>query len=314
MADIIALDWGTSHLRAYLCKIQKDGQFCLVDTRLALGVAKCQPEFEQELINCIKPWSKVHGKLPIVMAGQISSSIGWLETDYLPCPIVLSNLADACVQFNCQGHQISVVPGVSCRINEQNYDVMRGEEIQVSGWLDLQTEHRQGKHLLCLPGTHTKWVLVHDGEIVLFKTAMTGELFDLLSHQSVLIQKPSQQFDAQAFAKGARYTLDSELGNFSHGVFSVRSKQLFGELSQQQASSYLSGLLIGTDVRAAINASQWNINKLGPVSIIGAQHLSQCFSIALNMKSIETKIWNETQTSIQGFSSLYQHNQAVIVK
>ena len=305
MGYIIVVDWGTSHLRAHLCEVFPSGRFERVDSAYALGVSKCTPNFQQELLTCIDHWVKVYGKVAIYLAGQIGSSIGWKEAKYLACPVAPKNIAQACLEFECEGHKVCVVPGISCQLDDENHDVMRGEEVQVLGWLQLDELHRKGKHIICLPGTHTKWVLVENGKIQLFKTAITGELYDLLSNQSVLIQQPSKIFDSKAFTLGAKYTLESELGNFSHGIFSVRSKQLFGELSPQQASSYLSGLLIGSDVRAAINATQWSLTPETTVTIIGDAHLSQCFADVLKMQSIPTDICEVNETTLLGFSSVY---------
>jgi 2-dehydro-3-deoxygalactonokinase len=314
MYHIIAADWGTSHLRVYLCQVAADGQFTLLESKFAPGVRKSSKTCEQELIDCIADWAPTYGKTPVYLAGQVGSSIGWKETQYLPCPIAPQNIAQACLTFDCQGYPILIVPGLSCRIrdeqsNEQSneqFDVMRGEELQVLGWLQLDPSHRVGQHLLCLPGTHTKWVLVNAGEIQLFKTAMTGELYDLLSKQSVLIQQQTKQFDEGAFETGARFTLESEADNFSHGIFSVRSKQLFGQLTPLQASSYLSGLLIGSDVRAAIHAKQWNLGEFKQVVIIGEQGLSQCFSKVLALQNINSRFFDEQTTSLSGFSAVYQ--------
>ncbi len=315
MEHVICVDWGTSHLRAYLCQVKPEGGLELLEIRLGLGVTKCGGHFEAELIKCIGSWSQSYGKLPILMAGQIGSSIGWKEAVYLPCPVKPEKIAGSCLQFDCHGYQISIVPGVCCLLNsehEDNHDVMRGEELQVLGWLELKAEHRIGRHLLCLPGTHTKWVLIVDGEIQLFKTAMTGELFDLLSTRSVLIQHQTKGFDRDSFALGARYTLNSELGNFSHGIFSVRSKQLFGELNPTEASSYLSGLLIGSDVRAAINANEWNLSKAEKVAIIGAEQLSQRFADVLTIQEINSYMCEVNKTTLLGFAAVYQAMHAVI--
>jgi 2-dehydro-3-deoxygalactonokinase len=148
--------------------------------------------------------------------------------------------------------------------------------------------------------------LVNNGKIELFKTAMTGELFDLLNNHSVLIQESIPSFDLTSFEKGADFTLKSELGSFTHGLFSVRSKQLFGELSKSQASSYLSGLLIGSDVRAALNAEEWQLSQLNNVSIIGAKHLSEQFSLVLNLHGIKSDICKVVDTTILGFNAVYQ--------
>jgi 2-dehydro-3-deoxygalactonokinase len=309
MTNTIVVDWGTSHLRAYLCRELADGQLQLIDKKLALGVVKCQNKFEEELFNCIGSWLDVYGNLSITLSGQIGSSIGWKETPYIACPVIPSKVAKSCLNFTVRGGNISIVPGVSCKLGNENHDVMRSEELQVLGWLSIDKSHRHGLHLICLPGTHTKWVLVNNGTIMLFKTAMTGELYDLLNHQSVLIQKPSCAFDEDSFIEGAKYTLESEFGNFSHGVFSVRSKQLFGELSEKNASSYLSGVLIGSDVRAALHASEWDIESLLKVNIIGAPQLSDCFSKTLSLQGVKSTCFNVEETTLLGFSSINQLNQ-----
>jgi 2-dehydro-3-deoxygalactonokinase len=257
-------------------------------------------------MECISPWEFEYGKLPVLMAGQIGSSIGWKETPYLASPISPQELAKSCVNFECNGYNITVIPGLSCKLENTNYDCMRGEELQILGWLQLAEQNQVGRHLVCLPGTHTKWVLVEDGKIKLFKTALTGELFDLIVNHSVLIQEKATVFNQEAFNSGAVFTLNSETGSLIHGLFSVRSRQLFGQLSADEATSYLSGLLIGSDVRAAINATEWNLTKMDKVSVIGAPHLSSCFSSVLNSQLIATEICQVTTTTLLGFNSVFQ--------
>ena len=299
---IIAVDWGTSYLRAYLCKVENNGSFNHKDTVIGLGVNKINGNFEQELFNQIQPWLKVHGFIPIYLAGQIGSSIGWKETQYIPCPTSPYELATACLRFNAKGHPISVIPGLSCRHDNNYQDVMRGEELQILGWLANNSNHQLGQHLICLPGTHTKWVLVENGKIKMFKTAMTGELYDLLCHHSVLIQSEEEEFCFNAFEQGAQYTLNSELGSFTHGLFSVRSKQLFNEIAPKHARAYLSGMLIGTDVRAAINATEWQLSSVKEIAIIGNRHLSKQFKFVFTQLGIPGKIFDVEQISILGFN------------
>jgi 2-dehydro-3-deoxygalactonokinase len=303
---VVVVDWGTSHLRAFLCQVNNDNTLCLSDKATSLGVNKVVNSFEQTLFDCIAPWVVQYGKIPIFMMGQIGSSIGWKETNYLPCPTELGDIASQCVNFSCAGHEIAIIPGLSCHLSNDNYDVMRGEELQVLGWLQQNPQHFIGTHLICLPGTHTKWVLIKAGKIELFKTAMTGELFDLLTNHSILIQKSDALFDQPSFQKGADFTLKSERGSFTHGLFSVRSKQLFGELTNSQATSYLSGLLIGSDVRAAMNAEEWQLSQLGEVSIIGAKRLSHQFSQVLKIHGIKTNICKVTEMTLLGFNAIYQ--------
>jgi 2-dehydro-3-deoxygalactonokinase len=312
----IAVDWGTSRLRAFLCKVKADGSLKLVTRSAGLGVSKSALSFDETLMQCISPWESEYGKLPVLMAGQIGSSIGWKETPYLSSPISPQELAKSCVNFQCNGYNINVIPGLSCKLENNNYDCMRGEELQILGWLQLAVENQVGRHLVCLPGTHTKWVLVEDGKIKLFKTALTGELFDLIANHSVLIQEKvtvfnqgvfnQKVFNQEAFDSGAAFTLNSEMGSLIHGLFSVRSRQLFGQLSAHEATSYLSGLLIGSDVRASMNATEWSLAKMDKVSIVGASHLSSCFASVLESQSISTEICQVTTTTLLGFNSVFQ--------
>jgi 2-dehydro-3-deoxygalactonokinase len=304
-ADVIVIDWGASCLRAYLCAESDDGLKVLAQVT-GPGVTKVGRSFEAVLSNAIAPWSKQYGALPIFMSGHIGSSLGWHEAPYVFCPVSPEDVAKKVIQFESNGHNIYVVPGISCAEPDAHRDVMRGEETHVLGWLNLDDAHRQGKHLLCLPGTHTKWVLVENGLITVFKTAITGELFDLLSHQSVLIQNQSNEIDMTAFERGVRLTLDSDSGQFVHGLFSVRTLQVLGDLKPEQAKSYLSGVLIGSDVRAALMAPEWTISELSSITLIGSQSLCRLFSKSLEMKNISTGNIDDKQTCLSGFSAIYR--------
>src|SRR5262249_41381474 len=123
--------------------------------------------------------------LPTILSGMVGSSFGWTQTGYVACPAQPDRIAAACVALR-EG-RIHIVPGLSCRNRLQAPDVLRGEETQVLGALHLQPNLRAGQHLLCLPGTHTKWVVLDDGAITEFLTAPTGELFSVIQDHSVLV-------------------------------------------------------------------------------------------------------------------------------
>jgi 2-dehydro-3-deoxygalactonokinase len=304
----IAVDWGTSHLRAYLCQWNEDNSLQLLDQRGGPGVVKIDTDFKTALLNCICPWQQKYGPLPIFMAGQINSSIGWQVTPYLDCPIKPQEIANSCLNFDCEGHRLILLPGVRCALQNNLQDVMRGEELQILGFLQLQPSYKTGTILLCLPGTHTKWVLLKDGQINCFKTAMTGELFDLLCHQSVLIQQDSAMgdFDWTAFEQGCEFTLSSDSGNFVHGLFSVRTRQLSGEMTALQAKAYLSGVLIGSDVRAAKHAKEWQLTQGSEVVVIGTPRLNRCFATALSSIGVQCHEFDVQSATLSGFSELYQ--------
>lgn len=303
----IAVDWGTSHLRAYLCRVNAQQPLMLLEQRDGPGVVKSSQNFEQTLLNTIEPWSEQYGKVPVYIAGQITSSIGWHETPYLECPINPEGLLDAAISFDCAGHTIKALPGTKCTLQNTLFDVMRGEELQILGFLKQNPEYQQGKILLCLPGTHTKWVLINQGEIICFKTAMTGELYDLLCHQSVLIPSDCEEgcFDWRAFEQGCELTLGSDSGNLAHGIFSVRTRQLSKELTPVQAKAYLSGVLIGSDVRAARHASEWQLLSDTQVVVVGTKQLNKCFSTALNQIGVKCAEFDIKAATLSGFNFLY---------
>ncbi|MEW6997775.1 2-dehydro-3-deoxygalactonokinase [Colwelliaceae bacterium BS250] len=303
---VIVADWGSSHLRAYLCQRNVQNTLTVIESTKGEGVTKVDKQFEQHLMQVLSPWRQKYGQLPILLSGQVGSTVGWKEATYLPCPVSPAKLAAACLSFQCQGHEIYILPGLSCEIPDKHPDVMRGEELQIFGLQLQDAKYQQGRHLICLPGTHTKWALVENGEIQIFKTAMTGELYDLLTTHSVLIQKKTENFDLDAFKLGVDKATHSSVGCFSHNIFSVRTKQLFGQLSQENACSYLSGLLIGSDVHAAIDAHEWNISEFTEVTIVGSNHLSSCFAIALTIQGVKANVADEAAVAIAGYSGVYQ--------
>ncbi|MGB3724901.1 MAG: 2-dehydro-3-deoxygalactonokinase [Glaciecola sp.] len=302
----IAIDWGTSRLKAYLCCLQDNGTSHIVDEKIEAGVQKGSQDFAATFLSVTESWRKDHGLLPVIMGGQIGSSIGWKQSPYVSCPVAPADIVTGLVEFTCEGHSIHVVPGVNCTLANGHYEVMRSEEIQVLGWLEASATHRNGTYLICLPGTHTKWILIIDGIIHMFKTAMTGELYDLLVNSSILIQAPSKSFCANAFDMGSEFTLASSSGSLIHGLFSVRTKQLFDQLSSDEASSYLSGLLIGSDVRAALHAQEWDINQVDEVIIIGESHISDLFERVLNTQTNSVRCFHGKQATVLGFASIRQ--------
>lgn len=307
----IAIDWGTSRLKAYLCCLKPEQTVEIIDEISAAGVQKNTQDFAKIFRDTTQKWRDEYGLLPAYLGGQIGSSIGWKETPYISCPVAPADIVTAQIEFECEGQKLNVLPGMSCTLANGHFDVMRSEEIQVLGWLQASAKHRNGTYLICLPGTHTKWILVQDGVIKMFKTAMTGELYDLLTHSSILIQAPSDEFDAEAFDLGAKFTLASASGSLIHGLFSVRTKQLFDQLSPAQANSYLSGLLIGSDVRAAIYAEEWNFEQVDEVIIIGESHISDLFNRVIRGQTSSLRCFHGKQATVLGFAAVRQRQLAL---
>lgn len=307
----IAIDWGTSRLKAYLCCLQPDQNVEILDEASAGGVQKNSNDFANTFLDVTEKWRNEYGHLPVIMGGQIGSSIGWKKSPYVSCPVAPADIVTAMVEFECEGQTINVVPGLSCTLANGHFDVMRSEEIQVLGWLEASASHRNGTYLICLPGTHTKWILVKDGVIQMLKTAMTGELYDLLVHSSILIQSPSDVFCPDAFDLGAKFTLASPSGSLIHGLFSVRTKQLFSQLDSDAANSYLSGLLIGSDVRAAMFAEEWDITQVDEAIIIGESHISDLFERVIQKQTDAVRCFHGKQATVLGFAAIRQRHLAM---
>src|SRR5258705_798827 len=246
-AAFIGGDWGTSRLRLYLCDAA--GNVLARGEGEGASVPDCAARFGA----AVAPWDKAHGVLPAVLSGMVGSTIGWREVPYLKCPAMPAAIADAALRFEADGRAIAILPGLSCRGKTGAPDVMRGEETQLLGALRLYSHLAKGRHVFCLPGTHTKWAVVTDGAVTQFQTALSGELFELLRRHSVLA-RDSSEVDAQspAFALGLEFARQNRKSDLLHLLFSARSRVVTGEMAKTDAASYLSGLVLGKDIATAM--------------------------------------------------------------
>ncbi len=238
----IALDWGTTSFRAYIV----DAAATVLETRIAPeGILSVSDgNFEAALERHIGGWDT---SLPVMAAGMITSRQGWIELPYVPCPARADDLARALHHHTtAAGRRIAFATGLSYRSPDGMPDVMRSEEVQVFGSLDLGLKH------FVTPGTHSKWITVEAEHIVNYATYVTGEVFAALKSHTILGRLMQDgPDDEQAFAKGVEAALADPAG-FLHRIFSARSLGLFGEIAPQSISSYLSGQVIGTEVAHAI--------------------------------------------------------------
>jgi len=203
---------------------------------------------------------------------MIGSNRGWVEAPYVPCPAGLPEIA-ARLQWVVRDH-IAIVPGVAHDEGEAA-DVMRGEEVQMLG--AFAEGMIAPEALVCHPGTHNKWVKMADGRISSFRTVMTGELFSLLREHSILadlLKEPADREDA--FAAGVHHGLRSD--DLTAELFSVRARVLLGKAEREDAASYASGLLIGTDLRIGLRAA-----PEGEIVAMGRPELTGLFARALRL-------------------------------
>ncbi len=195
---------------------------------------------------------------------MIGSRQGWVEAPYLECPAGPAELAQALVAVPFAGAEVRLVPGLSARDAAGTPEVMRGEETQIAGALDRIA----GRGLVCLPGTHAKWVRLAGGRIAGFATYLTGEAFAALRDHTILGRMMrAGATDPAAFDRGLARSADP--GGLLHHLFGVRTLGLAGALAETEAPSYLSGLLIGHEVRAALAEAP----AAGVIPVIGTPDL-----------------------------------------
>lgn len=263
---MIAIDWGTSSFRAY--RLDAGGN--IAETRAAaMGILNVPAgQFSRILEQHIVGWIET----PIVMSGMVGSRQGWVEAPYVKCPAGFDEIAEGLQQVRWGDRSAWIVPGVSCRDAAGVPDVMRGEETQILG--------AGADGLICLPGTHSKWVEVRAARIEKFATYMTGEVYAVLKQHSILGRMLEEgKADARAFADGVKRS--GEPGGLLHHLFGVRTRGLMGELKPAGSASYLSGIVIGHELRAQGTKS---------FSLLGAAELTALYQQAANVLGMQTEV------------------------
>jgi 2-dehydro-3-deoxygalactonokinase len=296
----VAGDWGTSHLRLNLC----DEQGRVLETRDGPGINAAGGNIPATFFLLVRGWDEAHGALPAVLCGMAGSTIGWRETPYLPCPVLPEAIAIQALRFEAQGRTIAIAPGLSCINRLGGPDVMRGEETQILGALGLEPQLREGRHLLCLPGTHTKWVLLDDGAVEQFLTGVSGELYDVLRRHSILVRDAAEADDGPAFQKALEQTRLHPDADLIHLLFATRSRQLSGELKREDAASYLSGLVIGRDIAGALRL--FGPEPPGHVILIGTPSLTRLYEAALQAHGVATTAVDGARASLAGLTELHE--------
>ena len=272
---VIAIDWGTSSLRG--ARLGPMGEV-LESRAWQRGILTVPPgQFEAVFHELFGDWIQAQGALCLI-SGMAGSRQGWQEAPYCPCPAGFAELGQHLLWL--QPGRIALVPGLSCLGADvlNTPDVMRGEEVQIFGALQLAG---RDSATLVLPGTHSKWVQVQSGRVTQFQTFMTGEVFAVMSQHSILGKTLdlNGDFDEATFLQGVDQSQQS--GSVLHHLFAVRTLGLFERLSAAQLPSYLSGLLIGEELRQqAVSADS------GPVILIGSDALTLRYTLALQRLGI----------------------------
>ncbi|MCD7059810.1 2-dehydro-3-deoxygalactonokinase [Pelagibacterium xiamenense] len=292
VADWIAVDWGTSNMRAWAMGA---GGAVLAHGESNAGMGSLRPEqFEGALLSVVAPWLKPDGVTEVIACGMVGARQGWTEASYraVPCPPVGGTLTDAPTRN--PRIRVRIVAGLR---QDTPADVMRGEETQIAGFV-AQRPGFSGP--VCLPGTHTKWADLRGGEVEDFSTVMTGELFALLSERSVLRHSVGDGWDKVSFEAGVADALAApEL--VTGRLFALRAQSLLADLSADAARARLSGLLIGLEL--AGTRARWDGGI--PVAIIGNGKLAQLYADALALSGAQSTIEDADTLTVRGLSAAY---------
>lgn len=285
----IAVDWGTSALRVWLMGA---GAPRLLRSDKGMG-GLAPDQFEAALLDLVGPY--LDGPVPVIACGMVGARQGWAEAPYAKVPCAPPGIGNATRPKVTDARlDMYILPGVS---QDRPADVMRGEETQIAGFL-AQNPDFDG--VLCLPGTHTKWAQISAGEIVSFQTAMTGELFALLSGQSVLRHSIGTGWDDTAFAEALSDAM-SRPQAIAAKLFQIRADSLLHSASSDAARARLSGLLIGLELAAT--KPYWLGQR---VALIGDAALCARYSEALAAQGLQAEQTDADAMTLAGLSAAYQ--------
>lgn len=273
---LIAIDWGTSNFRAFL--VDRDTGEVLDSRRSDAGLRSLSSaEFPHYCAAQVGEWRE-EGRIPVYLAGMVGSKRGWSEAPQLDLPIDANALAKHVVAAPGLDNAW-IVPGVKV-VSPGHVDVMRGEEIQAFGALSI-ADSREG--LCCLPGTHSKWAQLEEGRLVDFVTAMTGELYHAVRFHTLPGEpaRESAEFDAAAFHQGLETA--AHPAGLLHALFEARSRHLYADLAGEQVGSFISGVMIGSEVRTQRSLHP----ETRRVTLVGSSALNALYRLAMQQVGFE---------------------------
>jgi 2-dehydro-3-deoxygalactonokinase len=277
-------DWGTTRLRLWL--LDRAGEV-IAERRSDEGLLSAQPDRFSAILERHLADMGAGAELPVIICGMAGSRQGWLEAPYVTVPASLGDIFGGAVRIPGQRRDIRIVPGLAQRAADAP-DVMRGEETQLAG---ASAALSSGRRVVCMPGTHSKWVELGDGTVTRFQTFMTGELFSVLSGHSILTHavgpKPAPvPVGSAAFARACGAAL-ADGGDVSTRLFRLRAATLLQGLGPEDAAASLSGLLIGGEIASALRAFPLSGH---PVVLVASGAMRDLYAAALTLagQAVET--------------------------
>jgi len=286
----IAADWGSTHLRVWAM----DGASVLDRAESEDGMGRLARDgFEPALLALVGGWL-AGPTMPVVACGMVGARQGWIEAPYRAVPAFPLG-APVRVPGSDPRLAVHIVPGLE---QKRPADVMRGEETQIAGFL---TMNPGWDGVLCLPGTHSKWAEVSAGEVISFRTFMTGELFALLAQRSVLRHSIAPEgWDEPAFLDALAESM-SRPEQLAARLFSLRAEDLLNQQPASVARARLSGFLIGAELAAA--RPYWLGRQL---AVIGATATARPYAAALAAQGVPATLADPQRMTLAGLTAAWR--------
>jgi len=292
MTAWIAADWGTSRLR--LWAMDADGEVIATATSEAGMGRLSPPDFEPAFLAAAGDLLPDVGPVEVLICGMAGARTGWQEVSYTAVPCAPVTRPEMIVAEDPR-LSVRIIPGLG---QTAPPDVMRGEETQIAGFLSDRPDH---EGVICLPGTHTKWARVADGQVQGFRTAMTGELFELLSARSTLAGFAGEGWDDAAFDDACAEAVRSP-GALAADLFGLRAAALLEGFGPGAARARLSGLLIGHEVGALRDL--WRDR---PVALVGDDRLVDLYRRALQSAGQRAESFGAEALTLAGLRLARRH-------
>ena len=282
----IAVDWGTSSFRAYL--IENDKVSDRIETKDGMKFIK-NNSFEKTFISLIENWLVNDQTIEVLASGMVGARQGWAEAPYQKTPCDLNNINFISPVLNDNRIALKIFSGIS-QIDQP--DVMRGEETQVAGFFH---ENPDFEGSICLPGTHSKWIKVKDRSVEKFQTFMTGELFEVISQNTVLTHSvKSNKTDQEEILKSVEMILkDPSL--FGNALFQLRADDLINSKDSVIYKSRLSGYLLGLELLGSMD--YWRKSK---IALIGNRDLVKLYNYVLKNKGSSIIFYESEDMTLKG--------------
>ncbi len=287
----IAVDWGTTRLRATLA--DREGR-ALARREAETGVQSVAVGgFPAALDAVVAPWREGRPDMPVLMAGMVGSRNGWQEAAYASCPCGPDDLAAHLLRLDRPG-DLRIIPGVDVRWPDGAYDVMRGEEVQAFG-------AGIADGLICLPGTHSKWIEMAGGRIVRFATFITGELYAAIGASFVGRLAEAPHDEQAGVTVGTR--LAAAKGGLGRLLFQARAQVLGGGLSGQAVRPFLSGLIVGEE----LNGGAALFGTPRAIGLVAASPQREVYAAAFAERNIAVTVVDPAEASLKGIGRLAAH-------